>query len=188
MGQWFQTIVDPEAELGEAEALAARVVNFLAGRGVILPTRTDCVLCARGGYPPGPNVGEALADPANRFGFESLSTNGLDVVVGRSLFDAGQGGVTLTCNRCGNAVDSLQSADWEWADAIWEWYEGTGPGNLACLKCGFVQPITDWQFDPPWGFGNLGFKFWNWPSLSETFIQEIGGLLGHRTIYNYGKL
>jgi hypothetical protein len=48
--------------------------------------------------------------------------------------------------------------------------------------------LNDWRWQPPWGFGYLGFEFWNWPPLSQGFIAEVGRRLGHRTVLVAGKL
>lgn len=60
---------------------------------------------------------------------------------------------------------------------------------LSCSKrrrvvrgCGRVVGLNDWRWQPPWGFGYLGFKFWNWPPLAQGFIAEAGRRLGHRTV------
>ena len=47
---------------------------------------------------------------------------------------------------------------------------------------------NDWAWSPPWGFGHLGIKFWNWPLLTGEFRAEVADLLGHRTVYPRGKV
>jgi hypothetical protein len=47
---------------------------------------------------------------------------------------------------------------------------------------------VEWTFDPPWAFGNLGFKFWEWPPLKRRFVDEIKGLLGHEIVMISGKV
>jgi hypothetical protein len=69
-----------------------------------------------------------------------------------------------------------------------EWYEQKGPGILACPHCGEERPITEWQHDPPWGFGYLGFEFWNWPPFEPSFVEAAAKQLGHRVILVEGKL
>ena len=69
-----------------------------------------------------------------------------------------------------------------------QWFQNSGPALLACPQCGASQAINHWQHDPPWGFGCLGFEFWNWPPLTEAFIQQIADLLNHRIIFVCGKL
>jgi hypothetical protein len=41
---------------------------------------------------------------------------------------------------------------------------------------------------PPWGFGNLGFKFWNWPPLLPRFVKEVEEQLGNEVVFVYGKI
>jgi len=42
--------------------------------------------------------------------------------------------------------------------------------------------LAEWRGPWPWGFGNLGLTFWNWPPLSEKFVQTITSKLRHRTV------
>jgi hypothetical protein len=108
--------------------------------------------------------------------------NGLDVSIGRQVFPSGQPGSTITCPKCkGLAPD-------RWSDAITEWYKEEGAALLECDECGEVHSVTDWVFSPAWGFGNLGFTFWNWPSLKKSFVDEFVARIGHRTVFIEGKL
>jgi hypothetical protein len=188
MGDTFRTIVDREATLAEAPTLADHVSSWLIEEGIIASKRTDCVLGSREGYPPGPRFPYALdklRDPLGIFakGTRTLSTNGLEIVIGRTVFDSGQGGQIL-CPSCGE-----ESASWEgWQDAIAQWSDSSGPALLRCALCGRAAPVTEWNYDPPWAFGNLGFTFWNWPSLEAGFVAEVSRILGHRTVVICGKL
>jgi hypothetical protein len=51
-----------------------------------------------------------------------------------------------------------------------------------------VDLLASLEFDPPWAFGNLGFKFWNWPPLKRSLIEQISGILGHGVIIIAGKI
>jgi hypothetical protein len=188
MGDTFRTIVDREATLAEAPTLADHVSSWLIEQRIIACIRTDCILGSREGYPPGPRFAYALdksQDPLGIFatGTRRLSTNGLDIVMGRTVFDSGQGGQIL-CPSCGK-----EPASWEgWQDAIAEWLGSSGPALLKCTLCGREAPVTEWKYDPPWAFGNLGFTFWNWPPFSQSFVAEISRILGHPTVVICGKL
>ncbi len=62
MGTSFRTIVAPSASLEEAPALAERVIHHLIDQKIIRAQRSDCSLGEKGGYSPGENVEEALAN------------------------------------------------------------------------------------------------------------------------------
>jgi len=184
MGEWYQTIVDKDATDEEAEALASSVIEWLISEGIIEPTQTDCVLGDDLGYPPGPNhrrAADAGLGPDYLYGF---GWNGMHVVTGRSVFYVTGVETELICSAC---AQRCQITD-EWHDAVSEWYEQQGPGILACPHCGYQRPITKWQHDPPWGFGYLGFKFWNWPTFETSFIEEVSKQLGHKVVVVEGKL
>ena len=63
----------------------------------------------------------------------------------------------------------------------------SGPGNLLPC-CRLPRSIVDWQHDPPWAFGDLGFEFWNWPQFTQAFVKEFEEELGSRVVHVYGKL
>jgi len=183
MGACFQTIVDEDASVEEAQTLANEIRDWLVERGIIQATLTDCVLGGDGrGYPPGRNFEEAIS-PGVHHDLLQWRTNGLHLVIGRTVFDPGQADHIVMCPQCRTPhEDHIQ-----WGNAIGEWYEGK-TALLRCPHCNASTPITEWVFDPPWGFGNLGFKFWNWPPLKDEFVSEFGERLKHQTIIVKGKL
>jgi hypothetical protein len=132
-------------------------------------------------YAPGPNAVSILEDPSeNRLN----AGNPVSITLGRTVFHTYQSGFTLVCENCrAHNEDGDQ-----WGEAVSEWYDDAGPGILACETCGHSLPITRWPFDPPWGFGFLGFTFWDWPSLDQTFIEEMATVLAHKVVYIYDKL
>jgi hypothetical protein len=183
MGNHFQSIVDPEATEAEAPALADRVLRWLIAEQIVVPERTDCVLSESGGYAPGPAYVKATGAPDVHV--LTLRTNGMEVVSTRTVFHSGEGDLELICGTCGSRIEPKQG--W-WADAVGEWYDRAGPGMLACPVCGISRPVTEWQHDPPLGFGNLGFTFWNWPMLTDDFVASVGKLLGNRVLDVAGHL
>jgi hypothetical protein len=189
MGDWFQTIADVEATPDEAEPLAAATLAWLVDTGVVLPDATDCGLSSPG-HAPGPRWATAViaADPR----LIELRTNGVEFVTGRSVFysmDTDQ----VTCPHCGHVTvlndDGGQPNDAWWAlsEAIDAWYQGAG-GDHPCPHCRRPVGLNDWTWSPPWGFGHLGLKLWNWPELSPRFLAEVSRQLGHRTVHPLGKL
>jgi len=196
MGDSFRTIVDPLASLDEAQAMAERVIQHLIERKIVKPERTDRTPGDPGGYPPGENVAEALATwtPCSTgvpLSLEEITHdllrcgwNGVDAVVGRTVFH--NFGAGLDVVRCPVCLANQEGKNW--GDAIGRWFKGDDLASFRCPNCRESSPITEWKFDPPWAFGNLGFKFWNWPPLKRSFIEQISGILGHRVIMIAGKI
>ena len=182
MGDWFQSVVDTDASEIEAPQLGADVVHWLVSEGIVRTELTDCVLGSDQGHPPGPQYEKAV-DTRNDNLLE-LWTNGVEVIAKRNVFAACQGGLELFCTACSHR---FAPGD-EWARAVGEWYEMTGSGRVRCPCCGRVQTIDEWEHDPPWGFGNLGFTFWNWPPLKKTFVKQIADCLKHQVVLVFGKL
>jgi len=191
MGDYFQTIVDREVSTAEAQTLASTIRDWLITEQIVEGTPTDCILGSDGGYAPGSHFEEVLAQPD--INTRRLRTNGLEIDVGRTVFHAGQFGLELICPQCGARSDRKSLGIGSemhalWGKAVDEWYFDRGPGILACARCGQAISVVDWCYDPPWGFGNLGFTFWNWPSIKESFVTEMSRRLGHRSVLVRGKI
>jgi len=182
MGDQFQSVVDPDASEVEAPALAEKLLQWFINEGIVSPERSDCVL-GDSGYAPGRFHCKAIGSENQHL--LRLRTNGLEVVSTHTVFHNGGLGFELVCESCGGSFDPPQGA---WGDAVGEWYDRSGPGLLACPGCQAVRAITKWRHAPPFGFANLGFTFWNWPSLLESFIGEISERLGHNVTVVVGKV
>jgi hypothetical protein len=185
MGDWFQHVVDLDASTAEAPLLQDHLHAWLVQHGIIASTRSPCVLDALGrGYAPGPRyplVVDATLKTLERT--NALQIKGVVFCTGRTVFDSGQGRVALFCPGChGKDPD-----DHAWTEAVTEWFEG-GRGLLACAQCHTAHPITEWIFEPAWGFSSVGCTFWNWPPLKPSFVADIARVLGHRIRYIAGKL
>lgn len=182
MGDWFQSVVDRDATESEAPQSGILIQQWLVDEGIISRNASACVLGSDTGYPPGPNYEKAVGGHDDCLNL--LATNGLNIITTRNVFHTGQGGCELVCAACTERFEATDA----WGDAVGEWYERNGPGSLACPGCGHSQPIDEWEHDPPWGFANLGFEFWNWPPLTEQFVQQFAERLKHRVLLVAGKL
>ena len=65
--------------------------------------------------------------------------------------------------------------------------------ELAEVGGGEKHSVTEWRFKPPLGFGNLSFRFWNWPPLdSPSWRIDIPALVrdvtGHRIVSTWGRI
>jgi hypothetical protein len=185
LGERFQIIADVEAPAEEADELAAATVAWLVAGGIVAAELTDCGLSAPA-HPPGPHYTKAVTPGPYR------GAGGVEVVTGRTVFystDMEQ----VTCPHCGRATSladrdgQLNEAWQELSDTIGVWF-GSGRGELPCRSCGRRVGLNDWTWSPPWGFGYLGFTFWNWPRLSPPFLAGMSRRLGHRTVHPYGKI
>jgi len=181
MSDSFQVIVDRDVSADDASILAAEIRDWLIARRIIEQELTDCALGDLA-HRPGPLHTAAVEAPADATGGLSLQTNGLQIEVGRTVFYTIGG--ELTCRACGVHFEPEEG----WSEAVDDWYTGNDRAIFECPECGKPEQLVEWSGEFPWGFGNLGFKFWNWPPLSERFIQEVAAKLGHRTVLVRGKL
>lgn len=195
MGDTFQTIADIEATEDMAPALAAAVVRWLSGSGVIAGPLADCVPGPAEGYPPGPGYAAAVEEPDELL--PGLKVNGVEVTTTRSVFFPTQGEVgPVTCPHCGRDVDlgdpagGTASAHWEaFASGLRHWMADQY-SEVTCPHCQLHSALNDWYWGADWpvAVGFLGFTFWNWPPLSGAFIADLQAQLGHRVVVTRGKL
>jgi hypothetical protein len=185
MGDWFQIVVDEGVSFADAEQLSREILRWLTERGIVQAIPVQCVLGRDElGYPPGPNCGEAVEGLWHEHQLLDLRVNGLQVDIGRRVYHPMQGEISLFCPGCG--IQSEFHDDWQ--SALLEWLKSKGDGILRCSKCEHTGSVTEWIYDPPWGFGELGFTFWNWPVLRQSFVEEFCAQFGHRTAFVAGKL
>ena len=185
MGAYFQVIVDKDVSDNQANIVSEKTLMWLIERGVIASTPTACILgIDKLGYPPGPNYRDVVENYEEDDYLLKLKVNGLQVDTTRRVFPIYEGKFKVSCPQC----DAAYNPDKSWDDAVNEWYEGKGNGILHCRKCQNTLSVTEWVYEPTWGFGSLGFTFWNWPPLKKSFIKEFYNILGHRTVLVAGKL
>jgi hypothetical protein len=180
MGDNFQVVVDLEATTEEAAILSRKVLSYLWDRKYLLAEQSPCVF-DEPGYPPGPAARDAVMNPE---AFERGLMTGVEVIVGRQNHGATEEGpVSISCPNC------LRCGDCEaWFKAADDWENHNGEALIRCGACSESSPVTQWIHNPPWCFVNLGFRFWNWPSLRQEVISEIAKLLGHRVEIVQGML
>jgi hypothetical protein len=181
MGDWFQNLVAPDIAAAEAQAVGGRMLAWLVAEEIVSAETRDCVLGDDAGHPPGLKYAKATGETDPHL--LSLWTNGLAAITKRTVFHSGQGGFQLVCSAC----QSMFEPPDRWGDAVDEWFKQTGRGTLACPVCGVFQSIEQWQHDPPWAFGELGFTFWNWPQITQAFVDAFEKRLGSRIVHVCGK-
>jgi hypothetical protein len=188
MGERFQTIVDTEATLEEADHLARHVVAFLTERGVLGRPSEE------GGYARGPNalaISEREPHPENRPAVHEPIPPvyfHLQVVIGRNTQSSDLNEFQpprASCPACGKSLEDLEA---EWVPAAQAWIAGDTEASLACPSCGKITGVSRWAYGSGYGFGNLAFRFWNWPPFTREFLDLMAKELGHPIARVEGKM
>jgi hypothetical protein len=187
MADYFQTVIDTRAGLAEADHLARHVVSLLSGRGIVAGKPSQ-----EGGYDRGPHakdisVPEPAGPPASHEAIPPVYSH-LQVLIGRlthsdDLSEARS--PRASCPSCGAA---LEDPDGNWRAAELAWIQGDDEAGLDCASCGKASPVAAWIYDSRFGFGNLAFRFWNWPPLRPDFLEELRRELQHPIVLVKGKL
>ena len=181
MSDSFISIVPDKTDKTQVKELADKVVDRLVQQRIIKRELTYCTLGDKG-HAPGDNFKDAIE--GDDYGFKTLLTNGLEVITTRQIFHNGGYGLDeITCPDCNaNIIET------DWGQALDEWTNETGQGKIVCPQCHTENSITDYNFDPTWGFGNLGFTFWNWPNLKDNLVRDIEQVVGRPVKMIYGRL
>ena len=195
MGDSFQTIADVEAVEAEATALAASVIGWLAGAGIIAGDPADFVLGTGRGYPPGPHYAAAVTRPDGTL--PRLLSRGVEVRTAKTVFYPVQAEVgPVACPRCGHSIvledpaTGEITAHWEpFSYALDKWW-ACEPGTVICPQCRLASDLNRWHWTGNWpiAVGFFGLTFWNWPTLSQSFITQVSAHLGHRVVVTRGRL
>lgn len=165
MGDYSISIVPKQSNYKNKEKKIEEILKWLISRDIIKSSLSDCILSSDNGYSIS-NGAKTVTNQPEYLPF-SLVVNGLEIITERVIFDTGQNGIeTLICPSCNQ---NIASEDWNFLN---EWAANESD-NLTCPLCNTTTDIHKYKFTPEWGFSNLGFCFWNWPQLTESFIEEF---------------
>jgi hypothetical protein len=196
MSDAFVMLVDPVVTIEEASDLRARVLRRYRKDGLITGRANgDCVLGGEG-YRPGPSIPRVYRPSKSEGRFWELKTCGIEVRIERQFnyWAYGPSCQGFSCPLCKAEYEPRdERMNDRFSDAVGQWVDQSGPALVRCAVCNGEVPFTEWLWEPPLGFGNLSFTFWNWPLLRSPGwridIQEITEkLTGHKLIYTCGKI
>ena len=154
----------------DKESKAKEILVWLVSLDIVKPTLSDCILSSNNGYSI--SEGAKLVATEPEYLPFHLRTNGIEIITQRQIFDTGENGMDeLICPACGQ---DIAGESWEF---FREWDDNKS-NNLTCPLCHTGTDIHQFNFTPEWGFSDLGFTFWNWPGLTETFLNDFKQKLG----------
>jgi hypothetical protein len=185
MGDTCQRIAFPEVERDAAAAAADALRDNLVVRGIIARPVSDCVLGGHG-HAPGPNRFDAVSngDLEARRLLDSVSANGVEIVGGpRTVFYASSGLDRVRCPSCHTESEAQD----EFMEYVGAWSDGEDQ-QVVCPACAAPSALPEWRTDPPWAFGYLGLTFWNWPLLSNAFIESLESVVRSSAVVIRDKL
>ncbi|MGW2660678.1 hypothetical protein ACWCW7_06905 [Nocardia tengchongensis] len=196
MGDYFERIVDLDVTSAEATTLAEHMVDWMVSRRWLLrETSRDAMYSSQvdEGYVPGADWPQVTEN----WGADWIP-GPVAVIVGRHDHYSGRGYIepaSAVCPLCQDTTSIIDyPEEWEADPAVWQpfsdaidaWKQ-TGTGAAICPSCTAPSPITVWQWADDFALGSLAFDFWSWPPLTEDFITEFAGRLGHRIKHQIGK-
>ncbi len=196
MGDFFERIIDIEVSAAEAEALAARMLDWMIAERLLTREMSGEAMYSLGvdeGYVPGPDWMRITQEWG-----DDWIPGPVAVIIGRDDHHGGQGEIepeSAECPRChARTVIIDYPHRWEADPEIWQpfadgidaWKQ-TGTGTAACTSCGDLVSVTEWEWPSGFALGALAFDFWGWPPLTDSFVTEFAAQLGHRIEHHTGK-
>lgn len=164
------SIVPRRSSYPENKEKANEFLKWLVSLDIVAPTPSDCILSSDNGYAIS-NGARNVTNHPDDLPFDFI-TNGLEVITERQVFHTGENGIEeLICPHCNQNIPS------ENLNFLGEWCDNKS-NNLTCPLCDVATDIQNFKFTPEWGFSNLGFSFWNWPELTNSFINDFKKKLG----------
>lgn len=163
------SIVPKKSNYYNGKAKAKEILEWLVTHDIVKETLSDCALGSEG-YAISEGARKVAKFP-DYLPYDSV-LNGLEIVIGRQIFDAGENGLEgCICPYCKYHLEKEVDVLFE------EWFE-QHKNDVTCPNCYVSSDIHDYKFLPEWGFSNLGFTFWNWSEFTEEFVTEFKNRLG----------
>lgn len=184
MGDWFQTLVFRSVGEDEAREVGEKVRDWLLTREIITGDPSPEPVPGKIGHRPGPSALSAC-DRGSWAPFFDLTTNGVEIQIGRRLFCEMNGAEFFAlCELCGHRFELME---YEPAlDAFAAFGDGA-EGRFGCPACGHEAGLVDWQTDGIAG-GFLGVTFWNWWPLTPAFRAQMSQLAASEILLIESKL
>lgn len=196
MSDRFEMLVDVDATPSQAEGVARAVLSRFRSLGLITGGASpDCVL-GGAGYRPGHAVAGLYRRQAGEVRFWELGICGVEPGVGRRMNEwaLGPSCEGFVCPACGAGIEPVDGAFVDAiGNAVGEWMDESGRDLVSCPACRQKRAVTEWQCRPPFGFGNVSFRFWNWPPLDSpswkidipAVVREVSG---HTVVITRGHI
>lgn len=173
MSDFFVTLVPERIFIPQAEqaAMERRMVAWMQENGWLEKEKSDCTLDGDGGWRFTPAGSRHIADED----YSTLLTYGFCVKTyeGKGVFTNLEGGLEeALCPACGENIEE------DFYDMVGDWAMAEGSPPLTCPCCGAASDIREYRLDPPWGFSQIGFEFWNIGDIDPEFTAEFASVLG----------
>jgi hypothetical protein len=169
MGDQSISIVPKRSDFPAKEIKAKEILDWLVSLDIVKPTPSNCILAMSDGYEISKGAIQITNNP-DLLPF-SQSVNGLEIIKERQVFHTGQNGIEkLICPSC---RQDISNEDWDFLN---EWAENNS-NDITCPLCRTPGEIHNYECTPEWGFSDLGFTFWNWPPLTDDFLNMFRQML-----------
>jgi len=195
MSEYFMMLADVDATPSQAEGIVRAVLDRFRNLGLITGDADPDFVYGGPRYRPGHALAELYEYDKHRSPFWetyncSLEFNANRYFNGWALNLSEKG---FICPACGAAPFDPGDAWKSIGKAVEEWMDESGPSLVPCPECRKTYSITEWRHDPPLGFCNVSFTFWNWPPFDSPpwkidIPWIVRDITGHTIVITYGRI
>lgn len=182
----------PVKEVDNPIALSEKILNWLQLNNIIETEQSYCIMSLKKqGYKPGKKHLDAIGCDENIL---RLQVCGLEIKTEPEVFGAGAFTpmTTLECPHCNtNRFKGITPQDFFTDQCTpeqlnrfntvfpeFDTWTNHKKAVLTCPHCETESLITDYKADNSIVFSNLGFTFWNWPDLTDDFLEALKHEIG----------
>jgi hypothetical protein len=167
--EYGTNIVPVIANFPDKEKKAAEILRWLVEIKAVQPELSECINTRSYDAYAIDKGAKKLSTRPRDLPFNE-STNGLEIVLKRTIFDSGSTGIEFAecpvCKTSPNIIDISKD------------YKLHGISKIKCSNCECEIEINEFIYHPVWAFSDLGFVFWGWGNFRDSFINEFEKRLG----------
>ncbi|UII20722.1 hypothetical protein [Fulvivirga ligni] len=185
-------IITTAREIEKPEEVKDKVIQWMQSNEFIETELTNCIMSTKNkGYKPGKKHIDAIGYDEDIL---KWTVCGVEIRTEREVFNAGAftAMTKMECPNCArNRFEGITPQDFFTDNCTkeqlklfhsvfpefdnWTIHENA---TLTCPHCGRITNIEEYKIDNSLSFSNFGLTFWNWPDLTNHFLEQLKSVVG----------
>lgn len=169
-----------------------KVIQWMQSKEFIESELSDCIMSSKNkGYKPGKHHVEAIGYDEDILKWKVC---GVETKAEREVFNAGAftAMTKMECPNCGRNrfegitpqnffTDNCTKEQLELFHSVFPEFEKwtkNENATLTCPHCSTTSNIEEYEIDTSISLSNFGLTFWNWPDLTNDFLEQLKSVIG----------
>lgn len=179
-------------EINNPVEVKDKVIQWMQSKEYIESEVSDCTMNSKNkGYKPGKNHVNAIGYDEDILKWKVC---GVETKTEREVFNAGAftAMTKMECPSCGrNRFEGITPQDFFTDNCTKEQLElfysvfpefdkwtNSETATLTCPHCEKTSNIEKYKIDNSLSLSNFGLTFWNWPDLTNNFLEQLMSVIG----------